>query len=638
MIVRISMNMYLIKANLLLATLLISISSHSQTTQLQAAFCPTTVASMGTNIRCDGAAGAEGYRFEIWDEAESDSLTTYDSFANNRGNRVRFSWIGGGVIEYSTTYSIRVSWYDLDTDTWSAPGTFCKVTSPVNPFTQISSSFCSTEIATESTNIFCDQIAGAIEYRFEVSVGGTVLELVDKTTYKLRLSDFTSPGHPQHCTQYDLRVAYKTSPGGPWSSFGTSCFVTFKIPTTIISPVYCGTTINYLQQDTIHANANGVADAYRFRIETGGTIIEDTVVNPGSYNGITFRKFPGVQYGQTYNVSVKILSNGCWGDYGSSCAISTVAQPVTKLRPAYCGITMPSPGSNVYGNSIIYAQEYEYRINGGVLSNEIYNTTTGNNGVPTSPRFRMTWLDNAALVSYGTVYSIEARVKVGGAYGAWGDVCNITLSGSPVTELKPVFCGVTLASMGVNMYCNTVSLSQGYKFEVRTTGEVLIGEYDGMAVGTSSKFRITWVPGIANSVTYRVRAAWHNGTTWSGYGSFCEVTTPASGMVINGGDDTIDWESDALKNIGGEFDLDLVSYPNPFLDEYHLSLTSNMPLSDEELILWVTDMQGRRVEFQKLHVTNLSSLSFGRDYSPGTYLLNIKFSDRVIQKRIVKTR
>ncbi len=86
-------------------------------------------------------------------------------------------------------------------------------------------------------------------------------------------------------------MATRTTPTGAWSAFGASCFVTFKVPTTVISPVYCGTTINYLQQDTIHANALGVADGYRFRIESGGTIIEDTVANPSAYNGITFRKF-----------------------------------------------------------------------------------------------------------------------------------------------------------------------------------------------------------------------------------------------------------------------------------------------------------------------------------------------------------
>ena len=107
----------------------------------------------------------------------------------------------------------------------------------------------------------------------------------------MRLSDFTIPGHPQHCTQYDIRVAYRTTSAAAWSQFGTSCFVTFKVPTTVISPVYCGSTINYLQQDTINANALGVADGYRFRIESGITIIEDTVATPSAYNGITFVKF-----------------------------------------------------------------------------------------------------------------------------------------------------------------------------------------------------------------------------------------------------------------------------------------------------------------------------------------------------------
>ena len=164
----------------------------SQTTQLKASFCPTTVASMGTNIRCDGVSGAEGYRFEVWDQTQLDSLGRYDSYANNRGNKFRFSWMPSGVIEYSTTYAVRVSWYDEGTSTWSPTGAFCEVTTPSNPFTQLSAGFCDSEVGTESTNIFCDQVTGAVEYRFQISVGGTFQENVDKTTYKLRLSDMTA--------------------------------------------------------------------------------------------------------------------------------------------------------------------------------------------------------------------------------------------------------------------------------------------------------------------------------------------------------------------------------------------------------------------------------------------------------------
>ena len=625
--------MFLKNLNALFLILFSVTSVFSQTTQLKAAFCPTTVPSLGTNIRCNGVSGAEGYRFEIWDQTQSDSIKTYDSYANNRGNRLRFTWVGGGVIEYSTTYSIRVSWYDLETDTWSVPGSFCEVTTPFGPTTQLNPTFCGSEISSESTNIPCTQVPGAIQYRFEVSVGGTVLENIDKSTYKLRFSDFTSPGHPQSCTQYDIRVAYRTTSGGVWSDFGTSCFVTYRVPTTIISPVYCGTTINYLQQDTIHANILGVADGYRFRIESGGTVIEDTVLNPSTYNGITLRKFPGVQYGQTYNISVKIRSNGCWGEYGSSCQISTVSQPVTKLRPSRCGATNVTPAMNLYANSIIYGQEYEYRINGGVLTDEIYNTATGISGISSSPRFRLAWLDNANLVSYGNTYSIEARVKVGGVYGPWGDPCTVTLPGTPVTQLKPAYCGISLLSLGTNLYCSSVSLSQGYRFEVRTSSEDLVGVYDGMAAGTSNKFRINWVPGVISNTTYRVRAAWNDGSTWSPYGSFCNVTTPASAIIISG-DDDLDEEIFALKKL--EQTIDVKTYPNPFTNSFFINIEGLTQESSEVIELTIYDMQGRLMDQKSVLSDEISSHHFGQNFNKGTYILRLNNAGKLLQRRVVK--
>ena len=614
--------------------LLFSVGSvFSQTTQLKAAFCPTTVPSLGTNIRCAGISGAEGYRFEIWDQAQSDSIKTYDSYANNRGNRVRFTWIGGGVIEYSTTYAIRVSWYDLETDTWSIPGAFCEVTTPSNPVTQLNPSICGAEIASVNTNIPCIQVPGSVQYRFEVSVGGTLLEIIDKSTYKLRFSDFSSPGHPQNCTQYDIRVASRTTSSGVWSAFGASCFVTYKVPTTIVSPVYCGTVINYLQQDTIHANALGTADGYRFRIESGGTIIEDTVASPSAYNGITLRKFPGVQYGQTYNISVKIRSNGCWGEYGSSCSISTVAQPLTKLRPSRCGATNVTPAMNLYANSIIYGQEYEYRINGGVLTDEIYNTATGISGIASSPRFRLAWLDNANLVSYGNTYSIEARVKVGGVFGPWGEPCTVTLPGTPVTQLKPAYCGISLLSLGTNLYCSSVSLSQGYRFEVRTTSEDLVGVYDGMAAGTSNKFRINWVAGIISNTTYHVRAAWNDGSSWSPYGALCTVTTPASAIIISG-DDELDEEIFALKKL--EQAIQLKTYPNPFKNSFRINIDGLTQESSELIKLTIYDMQGRLMDRKLLRIDEIESLHFGQNYNKGTYIVTLNFAEKIMQRRIVK--
>jgi hypothetical protein len=620
-----------LKFTLILAMSFSIVCGYTQTTELNAAFCPATVSSLGTNILCNSASGAEGYRFEIWDESQSTLIATYDSYANNRGNKFRFSWLGG-VINYATTYAIRVEWYDLDTDTWSAPGSFCLVTTPGNPITQLAAVSCNSEVATVSTNILADQVTGAVQYRFEISIGGSFLENVDKNTYKLRLSDLTSPGQPTFC-EMDIRVATKTTPSAAWSDFGASCSVIYTAPSASIQSVYCGTTINYLQQDTIHANAVSGAQGYRFKIESGGVEIEDTVVNISAYNGITLRKFPGVQYGQTYNVSVQAKVNGCFGSFGPTCSISTVSQPITELRPSQCGATIPSPASNLYGNSIIYAQEYEFRINGGVLSNEIFNTGSSTGGIPTSPRFRMSWLTNASSVSYGTTYAVETRVKIGGSYGDWGNACNITLQGSPVTELKPAFCGVALSSMGTNIYCNSVSLSQGYKFEVRTESEDLIGEYDGLVAGTSNKFRMSWVPGVLSSTGYRVRAAWNNGGTWSDYGSFCVVTTPASAIVVSG-DGSLEQNLNQLKRS----EISFLSYPNPFQESFQVRLDTETEFSKEDAQITMFDMQGRILENQFIAPAELSNMVFGRDFKTGTYLVKIHFNNQVFQQRIFKAQ
>ena len=328
------------------------VTTPANSLQIKPVFCNTTIATMGTSITTNVSRMC-GHRFEVR-LADETPVDIYDAYAGAQANpgrsayAFRFSYLTG-TIQYSTTYRIRVAYFDAATSTWSAYGPFCEITTPNLPLTQLTSSWCDNpNVATSPTNIYCTTVPGTYQYQFSISAlgYGPIIDLV-KSGSSFKLSELPAP-HPLPGLQYDVLVSTRQVATDPFGPEGNQCFVKLKVPTTVISSNDCGTTVNYLQQDTIHALPISGAEAYRFRIVDGATTIEDTVTNLSTYNGITFRKFPGVQYCKTYSMSVKVLMNGVWSDWGTACNISTTCSPTTEFRPGFISNpTIASCGTNI---------------------------------------------------------------------------------------------------------------------------------------------------------------------------------------------------------------------------------------------------------------------------------------------------
>ena len=154
-----------------------------------------------------------------------------------------------------------------------------------------------------------------------------------------------------------------------------------------------------------------------------------------------------------------------------------------------------------------------------------------------------------------------------------------------------------------------------------------------MAAGTSSKFRINWVAGVISNTTYRVRAAWNDGSTWSPYGSFCTVTTPASAIIISG-DDELEEETFALKKL--EQTIQVKTYPNPFTNSFFINVDGLTQESSEVIALTIYDMQGRLMDRKFLRIDEIASHHFGQNYNKGTYIVRLNNAGKVLQRRVVK--
>jgi hypothetical protein len=599
-------------------------------------FCGTTVSSLGVNILASTNQMC-GHRWEVRD-LSNNLIGVYDALSASVANpgrsayNFRFSWMPVGTIQNATTYQLRVAYYDATTGNWSAYGPSCNVTTPVSASTQLTPAWCgNTNVPSAATSLTCNTVTGAVQYQFTVSATGYgTVGVLTKSSNSFRLDELSAP-HPITGLNYDVVVRTRNTPNGIFSDPGNSCLVRVAIPTTTMSNSDCGRTINYLQQDTLHANVISGVEAYRYRIVDGGTTIIDSVMNLTTYNGITLRKFPGIEYCTTYQISVQVRINGSWSDWGTPCSISTVCEPITELRDGFINSNIASCATNLYVNSIVYATPYQYRVTGPNV-NEVVEMV--------GSQFRLSYLTQVANLVYGSTYSIECRVFVNGAWCPWGPARNVNLQ---IPTLTNAMCGVSVPTMSTNVYCTSVACATDYRFRINGPGMSNVIHNPTF----TNYFRPSQLvsSGMLLNSTYSVEVSVLSNGSWSNYGNACNITTPAAYItsdfedfdLINEKEDEIEFVETSLGL--SEFNENTINlYPNPSNSSFRFSI-NEFPIFEEKVDVSILNSMGQIIEKTSFKsIEELENYSFGENFVQGIYIVNLKNGANQLQKRIVKLK
>jgi len=210
------------------------------------------------------------------------------------------------------------------------------------------------------------------------------------------------------------------------------------------------------------------ATGYRFEV-TNGTTNEVNVIENNSASGFSMRltSLPsGGYFGITYSIRVSVKSSlGVWGDYGSSCTVTSPAAPAsTKVNTGQCGTTVATLNTPVFADIVIGANAYKFEVkqNGNVIA-ELTNASSFFN------------IGNIPGIAYGQTYSIRVAVRYNGT--TWSNYANRTCdistpSASPLTTIGSQ-CGTTIAAKDTVIYATPVLGVSSYKFEVSLGGTVL---------------------------------------------------------------------------------------------------------------------------------------------------------------------
>ncbi len=208
-------------------------------------------------------------------------------------------------------------------------------------------------------------------------------------------------------TAYQIEVSIN---GGP---FGPPCIVNTPSPTSTIG-TQCGTTLTAMSQ-WVYATYYPTVTGYRFRVtNTSNSTVQifDSGLNRFSFNQLANRSF-----GTIYTVEVALRNtNGTYLPFSLGCSITTPAFPASEIVLSQCDYTALSNTQSIGAVLVSGATLYRFLI---------YNTTLGYSfSIDRAPaNFNLNMFPGLLA---GTTYSVQVAVKIGGVFGPYGKICNLT--------------------------------------------------------------------------------------------------------------------------------------------------------------------------------------------------------------------
>ncbi len=314
-----------------------------------------------------------------------------------------------------------------------------------------------------------------------------------------------------------------------------------EIPVAALNPASC-TTIPSLYDQLLVQPIYGAQD-YKFKVENIASSYSYEFTRNLAIPDFRLKWAAGVVYDLTYDVSVSYKKNNVWSPYGASCPVTMGPFPTIQLRPGSCGAVLTDQYTQLFTDSVAGANDYEYKIVQNTLA---YDHTWARGGSQVDYRMYWAYQSSPTLVDrvpFGFTYDVQVRALVGktgpaqgnlpGVFGTFGPVCNVTLAGSPQTQLQPASCGALLANLSDPIYCIPVTGASDYQYEIVNVG---IGFSATVNRNSSSNdYRLTWLPaatgGIRYATTYDVRVRAKVGGVFLSFGPICQVTTPASPLT-----------------------------------------------------------------------------------------------------------
>uniref|UniRef100_UPI00404A41C3 GEVED domain-containing protein n=1 Tax=Flavobacterium sp. TaxID=239 RepID=UPI00404A41C3 len=564
-------------------------------TEMQS-FCDTTIPGINSKIYFLHVPQATNYRYSV-----TNTATNEEFFVEVPRRFMYFSDME--EYEFGTTYSIKCQ-VEID-GSYGSFGAACDLTTIAGVTSQLRTEFCDITLPSKFSNIYADNVVGAVGYRFRVT-NGADQTVVERTDSKFNFTMIPAESLFDD-TEYTIEVALQFN--GVWGEYGDPCTVSTPVyvaPTTQLRTQFCNTTVTSMGQN-VYANIVRFATQYRFKLVHVASGYEEEVVRPNSRFALAFA--PGISPSTTYDVTVAAYLDGEWLPYGPVCTLTSPALPAVQLRPQYCGVNLPSLTSNFY--SQVYAGAVEYRfkttVNGEEV--EVYR--------PDSRCFLVAFGD----VQTDVVYSVQSSYRFGETWSPYGAACTLTVfSPVPVITLDEASCGGAFDIFTGIISADIVENATGYRFvSVDDAGVSYFYESESEFVDFYSLQ--TPEGGFMDDSgenTYSITVAAQVNGVWGEYGAACLVTFGYFDEGVR------------LANIADV--TSTVAYPNPFENGFSLQIITK---SSSAIFVNVYDMTGKLVEKQTINDLGVTN-NFGANLAAGVYNVHVSQDEITHVVRVVK--
>ncbi|MBI2269374.1 MAG: PKD domain-containing protein [Bacteroidetes bacterium] len=282
---------------------------------------------------------------------------------------------------------------------------------------------------------------------------------------------------------------------------------------TNLSAGYCGITISNFNQLIYCDQVTGASD-YEYRFVNVGLAFSKSVQRGSGLTDFNVAAIAGLSYATVYNVDVRAYVSGSWGSYGTVCTVTTPSFPTTQLSGSSCGAVFSSLNQVIYCDQVSGASDYEYRfVNSGTAYSQTVQRGSGLNDIN---------LLSVQGLKYGLSYNVDVRAYVGGEWGSFGNVCAISISSVPLTQLASTYCGTTFTTLNQVIYCNQVSGGSNYEYRFVNSGtgySQTVQRQSGL-----TDLNLLVVPGLKYGLTYNVDVRTYVGGTWGSFGTVCTIT------------------------------------------------------------------------------------------------------------------
>lgn len=282
----------------------------------------------------------------------------------------------------------------------------------IYPFdTSVIPTQCGSTLSTLNQNIFANNIASAQAYRFKVT--DLLTNQVQTIDRPLRVFQLTQLMTYAYNRTYKIEVAARVN--NVWQPYGNACNVSTPIPLTNLTN--CGQTLSLMNQP-VYANLVPFVTGYRFKITN--TVDSSVQILDRPIKEFRMNDLVAPQFNTLYQVEVAVRNtDGIYLPYGTVCTVLTPPIPTSKIVAAQCG-------SSVNMNTAVFADNY----GGATLYRfKFENVGLGFSYVLERP-LRTFDFSQVPGVILGQTYQVSVSVQVGGAFGPYGVVCNVTLSGT----------------------------------------------------------------------------------------------------------------------------------------------------------------------------------------------------------------